>query len=103
MDDADIPKVAGVLRPLVPPNAVIQRPAQLGVAYYKEAGAAGEQFACSRSGDEFQSKMHHDDLVAVMQEIGMDFGSHQDLSPLEKRKLVALSQASVIEGLPYVG
>lgn len=82
---------------------VIQRPAQLGVAYYKEAGAAGEQYSCPRSGVQFQSKMHHDDLVAVMLKIGMDFGGHQNLSPIEKRKLVALSQASAIDGLPFVG
>lgn len=82
---------------------VIQRPAQLGVAYYKDVGKAGEQAVCPRSGQEFQSQMHHDDLVTVMKEVGMDFGSHQDLSPQEKRKLIALNQASAIDGVPYVG
>lgn len=82
---------------------IIQRPAQIGVAYYKEEGARGEQAICARSGEAYQSKLHHDDLVEVMREIGLDFGWHQNLSPQEKRKLVALNQAAEIDGVPYVG
>lgn len=82
---------------------VIQRPAQLGVAYYREEGAKGEQALCSRSGEPYMSQMHHDDLVQVMKEVGIDFGEHQDLSPVEKRKLIALNQAASIQGQPFVG
>lgn len=82
---------------------VIQRPAQLGVAFYKEEGAKGEQAVCERSGTEYQSKLHHDDLVEVMKQIGQDFGDHQNLSPAEKRKLVAVNQLSMIDGTPFVG
>lgn len=82
---------------------VIQRPAQLGVAYYKEEGRHGEQATCLRSGEPYQSKLHHDDLVEVMKELGMDFGDHQNLSPEEKRKLIALNQAALIDGNPFVG
>lgn len=82
---------------------VIQRPAQIGVAYYKEEGKIGKQAVCPRSGESFQSQMHHDDLVTIMKEVGMDFGDHQDLSPQEKRKLIALNQASAVDGVPYVG
>lgn len=82
---------------------VIQRPAQLGVAYYKEEGLRGSQAVCARSGVTYMSQMHRDDLVAVMKELDIDFGGHQDLSPAEKRRLVALSQASQIDGVPYVG
>lgn len=82
---------------------VIQRPAQLGVAYYKEEGERSEQARCSRSGQPYQSKLHHDDLVQVMKEVGIDFGAHQDLSPVEKRKLIAINQAALIEGQPFVG
>lgn len=82
---------------------VIQRPAQLGVAYYKEEGREGDQAVCPRSGEEFQSQMHHDDLVVIMKAVGMDFGAHQDLSPQEKRRLIALNQAAEIDGVPYVG
>ncbi len=82
---------------------VIQRTAQLGVAYYKEEGVKGPQAVCARSGQEYQSQMHHDDLVRVMKAIDMDFGPHQDLSPQEKRRLIALNQAAAIDGVPYVG
>lgn len=82
---------------------VIQRPAQLGVAYYKEEGERGPQAVCVRSGQPYMSQMHHDDLVEVMQEVGIDFGEHQDLSPAEKRRLVALNQAASIQGQPFVG
>jgi hypothetical protein len=82
---------------------VIQRPAQLGVAYYKKEGEQGEQAICARTGLAYQSKMHHDDLAAVMKELGLDFGTHQDLSPAEKRKLIALNQAAELGDRPFVG
>lgn len=82
---------------------VIQRTAHLGVAYYKEEAASGPQVNCLRSGLPYESQMHHDDLVAVMKQVDMDFGPHQDISPLEKRKLISLNQAAAIEGTPYVG
>lgn len=82
---------------------VIQRPAQLGVAYYKEEGARTPQTICARSGQPYQSVMHHDDLAAVMLELGFDFGDHQDLSPEEKRKLIALNQAELLGERPYAG
>lgn len=82
---------------------VIQRPAQLGVAYYKEEGARTEQAHCVRTGEGYMSKMHHDDLVLVMRQLGIDFGEHQDLSPAAKRNLIALNQAALIEGQPFVG
>ena len=82
---------------------VIQRTAHLGVAYYKEEAAKGEQAICIRSGQLYESQMHHDDLVAVMQEVGMDFGDHQNLSPQEKRKLISINQAAAMDGTPYVG
>ncbi|HRF61163.1 MAG TPA: hypothetical protein PLH94_14765 [Fimbriimonadaceae bacterium] len=82
---------------------VIQRPAQLGVAFYKEEGDRGPRATCVRSGEEYQSQLHHDDLVEVMREVGMDFKDYQKLSPAEKRKLIALNQAALIEGQPFVG
>lgn len=82
---------------------VIQRPAQLGVAYYKEEGIKGPQAICARSGQPYQSLMHHDDLVAVMKEIDFDFGDHQNLSPQEKRKLIALNQTAALGQHPFAG
>ncbi|MDR3690780.1 MAG: hypothetical protein P4L46_15490 [Fimbriimonas sp.] len=82
---------------------VIQRPAQIGVQFYKEDGALGEQALCLRSGEPYQSHMHHDDLVTVLSEVGFDFGEHQNLSPAEKRKLIALNQAALLGDIPFVG
>lgn len=82
---------------------VVQRPAQLGVAYYKEAGLEGPKAVCARSGAEYQSQLHHDDLVQIMKEVGMDFGDHQNLSPLEKRKLIAINQLESMEDRSFVG
>src|SRR6185503_19549676 len=44
---------------------VFQRPAQLGVSFYKDAGARGEQAKCGRCGQEYASKMHIEDLIDV--------------------------------------
>lgn len=82
---------------------IVQRPAQLGVQYYKEEGAHGAQAVCRRSGQFYQSQLHHDDLVAVMNELGIDFGEHQNLSPEEKRKLIALNQLETLGERPFVG
>lgn len=82
---------------------IIQRPAQLGVQYYKEEGQHGQQALCARSGLAYQSQLHHDDLAGVMKEIGFDFGEHQNVSPEEKRKLIALNQARIMGDIPYVG
>lgn len=82
---------------------VIQRPAQLGVAYYKKEGEEGPQAVCARSGIEYQTQLHHDDLVSVMRQLGFDFGGHQDLSPMEKRKLIALNQAAELGERPFAG
>jgi hypothetical protein len=82
---------------------VVQRTAQLGVQYYKEEGSKGPQATCVRSGVPYQSQLHHDDLVNVMKELGFEFGEHQDLSPEEKRRLVAVNQAAVLGDVPYVG
>lgn len=82
---------------------VIQRPAQLGVAFYKEECMKGEQVTSIRLGQPYQSKMHHADLSRVMNELGIDFGEHQNLSPQDKRKLIAINQAVQVKGNPYIG
>lgn len=82
---------------------VIQRPAQIGVAYYKEEGEKGPKAVCIRSGREYQSQVHHDDLVEILGELGFDFGEHQNVSPEEKRKLIAINQAAILGDVPYAG
>ena len=73
---------------------IIQRPAQLGVAIYKRAGADGPQAVCPHTKQEFTSQLHVDDLKAVTKELGFDYTkadgtSHLALSPQGKRAALA--------------
>ena len=44
---------------------IFQRPAQLGIDFYKQAGAEGPQALCVRCGQEYGSRLHMDDLKQV--------------------------------------
>jgi len=73
---------------------IIQRPAQLGIAIYRKAGAEGPQAVCPHTGEVFDFKMHIDDLKDVTAELGFDYtrtdgSSHLDLSPQGKRAALA--------------
>ncbi len=76
---------------------IFQRPAQLGVDFYKKAGAEGEQAFCARCGEAYGSRMQMEDLKAVQAEIGIRYqmadGTHyQDVCPPCRRKNLALAQ-----------
>jgi hypothetical protein len=76
---------------------IFQRPAQLGVAFYREEGAKGEQARCARCGGPFASQMHVDDLKKVERELGIAYASnggvdYQDVCPSCRRKNLALTQ-----------
>jgi hypothetical protein len=76
---------------------IFQRPAQLGVDFYKQEGAAGEQALCRRCGQPFASLMHIDDLKQVQAALGICYqladGTHyQEICPACRRKNVALTQ-----------
>jgi hypothetical protein len=73
---------------------IFQRPAQLGVAFYREVGARGEQARCARCGEPFASRMHVDDLKQVERELGIAFERihYQDVCPACRRKSLALTQ-----------
>ncbi len=85
---------------------IFQRPAQLGVAFYREAGAKGEAAHCARCGAPFASRMHVDDLKQVERELGIRYETagpkadttadrsahYQDVCPACRRKSLALTQ-----------
>jgi hypothetical protein len=76
---------------------IFQRPAQLGVAFYKETGARAEQARCARCGTPFASRMHIEDLKQVESELGIAYtngqGVHyQDVCPPCRRRNLALTQ-----------
>jgi hypothetical protein len=83
---------------------IFQRPANLGVAYYKREGLEGEQQRCARCGEPFASAMQMTDLKEVLPQVGFDYalvsgeGSYQDNCPLCRRKLVALAQSRGVGG-----
>jgi NNP family nitrate/nitrite transporter-like MFS transporter len=82
---------------------VFQRPAQLGVKLYQDAGEAGEGAFCARCGERFASRMHVDDLAAILPQLGFDYrmpgpaGHWQQVCPACKRKSVALAQLRMKE------
>ena len=49
---------------------IFQRPAQIGVKFYKDAGEAGAQANCTRCGLAFASRLQVDDLIVVERELG---------------------------------
>jgi len=76
---------------------IFQRPAQLGVDFYKQEGAKGPQAMCKRCGKPFASQMHVEDLKQIQAALGIRYqladGTHyQDICPACRRKNVALTQ-----------
>ncbi|MGO8673542.1 MAG: MFS transporter [Capsulimonadaceae bacterium] len=73
---------------------IFQRPANIGIWFYKREGDAGAQAACTRCGVSFASRMHIDDLVRLLDELGVDQrfadGTHyQQVCPSCRRQLIA--------------
>lgn len=84
---------------------IFQRPAQLGVDFYKRAGAEGPQAACARCGQQYGSRLHMDDLKAVQAALSIKFeladGMHyQDVCPACRRKNLALIQDGLWKATP---
>jgi len=83
---------------------IFQRPAQLGVDFYKKAGAEGEQATCVRCGQLYGSRMQMEDLKAVQAALGIRYrmadGTHyQDVCPACRRKNLALAQDGLWKSL----
>jgi hypothetical protein len=81
---------------------IFQRPANLGVAFYKREGERGEQQHCSRCGQPYASAMQVGDLKDVLPQVGFDYslpggaGNYQDNCPVCRRQLVALAQSRAV-------
>lgn len=81
---------------------IFQRPAQLGVAVYKDVAAQGEQAHCVRCGEAFASRMHVEDLIEVERQLGYRYETpntgakhYQWICPRCRRILPALSQGQL--------
>ncbi|MEO8377054.1 MAG: MFS transporter [Candidatus Sumerlaeota bacterium] len=60
---------------------IFQRPASLGISYYKAAGAEKEQAVCPVTRKEFAPKMQTDDLKEVLGELEFDYSATDKKSP----------------------
>jgi hypothetical protein len=78
---------------------IFQRPAQLGVAFYKDVGAIEEMAKCARCGAEYAPQMQVDDLIDVERELGYryEIGSlhYQQICPSCRRSLLAIAQGTL--------
>lgn len=82
---------------------IFQRPANVGVAYYKREGAEGPQQRCDRCGEPFGSQLQMTDLKEVLPQVGFRYdlpggGNYQDHCPRCRRALVALAQSRAVGG-----
>lgn len=78
---------------------IFQRPAQLGVSFYKDAGQREEPAKCRRCGHPFTSRLHAEDLIRVERELGYRYeitdGStehYQWICPRCRRAMLVLGQ-----------
>lgn len=82
---------------------IFQRPANIGVQYYKREGADSPQARCRSCGEAYASQLQIDDLKKVLDELGLDQrfenGAHyQEVCPACRRKTLALNQMEAIGG-----
>jgi hypothetical protein len=86
---------------------VFQRPAQIGVSFYKDAGSRGDQARCRRCDQPYASAMMVRDLTTVERELGFSYeidppssaaatarpaAHYQEICPRCRRALVGLAQ-----------
>src|SRR5215510_8071183 len=82
---------------------IFQRPANVGVAYYKQVNDEGPAMVCRRCGEGFASAQQMADLKAVLPQLGFDYGttdgdSYQDTCPRCRRAQVTLAQSARVGG-----
>jgi hypothetical protein len=89
---------------------IFQRPAQIGVRFYKDVGQHEEAAKCRRCGHPFTSRMHVEDLIQVEQTLGYQYempGSeiehYQWICPPCRRALLALAQGRLWQSQQGIG
>jgi len=81
-----------------------QRPAQLGVEFYKDVGAREEPARCRRCGQPFTSRLHVQDLIKTERDLGYHYEidhtveHYQWICPPCRRALFSLAQGRLIQG-----
>ncbi len=80
---------------------IFQRPAQIGVRFYKDMGYVAEPAHCRRCNAPFTSKMHVEDLIETERALGYRYEvrgtveHYQWICPPCRRAMVALAQAQL--------
>jgi hypothetical protein len=83
---------------------IFQRPAQLGVAFYKDVAERSEPAHCRRCGHAFASLLHVTDLIDVERALGYRYEApdpvqhYQWICPPCRRCLLALAQGALQAG-----
>ncbi|MBI2187758.1 MAG: MFS transporter [Acidobacteria bacterium] len=85
---------------------IFQRPAQLGVSFYKEAGARSEQAHCARCQRPYASAAMVRDLITVERELGFSYdmetarraAHYQEICPRCRRAMYGLAQGAAWRG-----
>ena len=80
---------------------IFQRPAQLGVKFYKDLGQQ-EQAVCARCRQNYASQIQVDDLMEVERQLGYRYdmpndpaGHYQRICPACRRKMLGLAQGLI--------
>jgi hypothetical protein len=85
---------------------VFQRPAQLGVSFYKDAAARGERARCRRCDAPYAGAAMVRDLVSVERDLGFRYelggrsGHYQEICPRCRRALFGLAQSAMWKPAP---
>ncbi len=81
---------------------IFQRPAQLGVSFYKDVGQREEPANCRRCRAPFTSRMHVEDLIKVERQLGFRYEikdnpaeHYQWICPPCRRSMLALAQGQL--------
>lgn len=81
---------------------IFQRPAQLGVSFYKDEGRRTEQAKCARCGSVYASAMMVRDLATVERQLGFSYEMdrpgiehYQQICPKCRRALFGLAQGAL--------
>jgi hypothetical protein len=84
---------------------VFQRPAQLGVAFYREVAAREGMARCARCDDPYAPALQIEDLVDVERQLGYryetgraDVDHYQRICPACRRNLLAIAQGRLFAG-----
>jgi hypothetical protein len=81
---------------------IFQRPAQLGVSFYKDIGKQEEMAKCSRCHQPYAAQIHIDDLITVEKQLGFRFelkngktDHYQRICPRCRRAMLVISQGQL--------